>query len=518
MESSKSLTNDRGVDLFITIPSVVIVLGFALAIFLKKEAMNKFLTDTFWFMSYNFGWMFLVFFVITSIMCIWLVFGKYAHRRFGDEKPELSDFTFYAMLFTFGSSASIIYWVFIEFFFYLEGPPFNAEPFSLEALRWGSTYGTYHWGAVPFSSYALLGVAFAYFIHVKKQNTSRVSAACASVIGEKNANGMLGKIIDGFFLVTVVISSAGYSLGVSVPIVATFAERTFGVANTLGLKIWIMVAVTVCCGITIYTGLNKGMRFISNARLIMFFGVLVYVLIVGPTAFMINNTIESIGWQAQHIIQMSLQTDAIGGSGWPQSWTVFYGFFFVAAVVSGGLYIAKLCKGRTVRESVIASVIASAAGCAIFFWVMGNYSIYTYLGDPETFKAMMAQDPYNAIAYVIETLPFGKVVMAVLLVYAFISTWTFIQTAIYSMAMVAQPNLPDNEEPSKFGRIAWCVITGVLALAFLYIGGLQTVKNSMVWAGFPALALSILIIISTFKDMKKTWSEPENKESTKLIA
>lgn len=507
MEVQKSLNNDRRIDPLISISSLVVVLAFAIAIFLKRDVMDKFLTDTFHFTTFNYGWIFLVYFVITSIMCIWLICGKYAHRTFGDEKPELSTFSFYSMLFTFGSSASIIYWVFIEFFYYLEGPPFGVEPFSLEALRWGSTYGTYHWGMVPFSSYAIVGVAFAYFMHVKKQHTSRISAACSGVIGEKNANGLLGKIIDGFFLVTIIISTAGYSLGVSVPIVATFAEKTFGIPNTLTLKAWILIVVTICCAIAMYTGLNKGMSFICNARVIMFLGVVVYVLIVGPTGFMINNTIESIGWQAQHIIQMSLQTDAIGGSGWPQSWTIFYAVMFTAAAVSSGVYYAKLCKGRTVRESVIGIVVASAVGCAVFFWIMGNYSISTYLCDPETFKAMMAQDPYNAITYVINTLPLSKVVMVIILVYAFISTWTFTQSAIYTMAMVAQPNLPEDEEPSKFGRIAWCVVTGILSLALFYIGGLQTVKNSMVWAGFPAFVICVMIVISNFKDMKKTWAD-----------
>ncbi|MFA6807701.1 MAG: BCCT family transporter [Eubacteriales bacterium] len=507
MENRKTSTQNKSVDLVVTIPAVALVLFFAFMIFSYRDAMDKFLTDTFYLVTNGFGSLLLFLHVITFIMCIWLVLGKYAKKKFGEEAPDLSNFSFYSLIFTFGSSASIIYWVFIEFYYYLEGPPFGVEPFTVEALKWGSAYPVFHWGIFLFSAYAIVGVAFAFFIHVKKKNTSRVSAACECLIGEKHANGLVGRIIDGFFLFTIIVSTAGYSLGVSIPIVGTFFENTFGIDHTLSVDTGIIVAVTTCCALAMYTGLNKGMSFICNARIILFFAVAAFVFIVGDKAFMLNNILESTGWQAQHFIQMATQTDAVGGSGWPQSWTVFYALFFLAAIVSAGLYYAKLCKGRTVRECVIAIVVASSVGCAIFFWTMGNYSITTYLGDPETFKAMMAQNPYDAIAYVISTLPLAKGVMAALLVYAFVSTWTFAQSAIYTMAMVSQPNLGESDDPSKIGRIGWCVITGILTIAFLYIGGLQTVKNSMVWAGIPSAIVAVMVVISNFKDMKKVWGD-----------
>lgn len=507
MESKKMKEANRKVDLAVAIPAVAVVLAFALIIFLKRDFMDQFMSDVFWMVNNSMGWLWLVFCLGCLFVSMWLAFGPYGKKRFGDEKPDTSTFSFYANLFVFGSSASLVYWVFIEFYMYLEGPPFGVEPFSTEALKWASTYGSFHWGIVPFSSYAVIAVAFAFFMYVRKKKTSRVSAACATIIGEKNANGAVGKVIDCFFLIAIILSNAGYSLGVSVPIVGTFLQKVFGIEHTLTVDAGIVVAITIACAAAMYAGLNKGMTLVSNIRVIMFFALAAFVVIVGPTSFIINNTVESIGWQAQHMFQMSLYTGAADGSGWPQSWTMFFNIMFIAPIISCGLYYGKLCKGRTVRESVIGIIVASAIGCGVFFWTMGNYSIATYLGDPATFKEMYASSPYDAITYVLETLPGAKIIMVVVLVYAFLSTWTFVQSAIYSNAMVAQPNLPENEEPSKLGRVGWCVVTGIMALAFLYIGGLQTVKNAMIWAGVPSFILALIVIAGNFKDMKAIWGK-----------
>jgi L-carnitine/gamma-butyrobetaine antiporter len=504
--NKKQMGDDsRRVDYFIAIPAVVVILAFAVAIFLNRDAMDAFMSNVFWTVNNSVGWLWLVFCLACLFVSLWLAFGRYGNKRFGDDKPDTSTFSFYANLFVFGSSASLVYWVFIEFFMYLEGPPFGAEPFSVEALKWASTYGSFHWGIVPFSSYAVIAVAFAFFMYVKRKKTSRVSAACEFIIGERNANGILGKVIDCFFLMAIILSNAGYSMGVSVPIVGTFVERVFGVDHTLTMDIVIIALVTVACAVAMYTGLNKGMTMVNNIRVVLFFSVAAFVVLAGPTSFIINNTIESIGWQVQHLFQMSLYTGASDASGWPQGWTMFFNIMFIAPIISCGLYYGKLCKGRTVRECVIGIIVASAIGCGIFFWTMGNYSIAAYLGNPEVFKAMYASSPYDAILYVIDTLPFSNVMMVIILIYAFLSTWTYVQSAIYSNAMVAQPNLPEDEEPSKLGRVGWCVVTGVMAVAFLYIGGLQTVKNSMIWAGIPSFILAIIVIAGNFKDMKQIW-------------
>lgn len=421
-----------------------------------------------------------------------------------------SFFSFYANLFVWGSSASLVYWVFLEFYSYLSGPPFGVEPFSTEALKWSSSYGAFHWGIVPFSIYAVAGVAYAFFMFVMKRNTSRVGAACEGLIGRKRANGLLGKVLDYLYMVGVILSNSGYSLGVSVPIIAAFAAAVFGISSGIVTQAVIIILITLAMTITIYSGLYKGVTLANNIRVIIFFVLCAFVVVAGPTTFIINNTVESIGWQLQHFFQMTLYTSAADNSGWSQGWTMFFNIMFIAPIISSGLYYGRLYQGRKVSECVIGTVVASAIGCGVFFWTVGNYSIATYLGDPETFIAMYNSSPYDAIIYVVNTLPGGKVILAAILIYAFLSAWTFVQSSVYGNAMAAQPNLPDNEEPSKIGRVGWCILTGIMTLAFLYVGGLQTVKNAMIWAGIPSFIVAIFLIVANFKDMHRVWGKGED--------
>jgi len=493
---------DRSIDYWVSIPAIIVVLGFAAAMFANPEGMNTFMTSTFHFMNQNFGWMLLVFEFACVGLVLYFAFGKYANKRFGDEEPEGSSFSFYAMLFAYSSSASIVYWVFIEFYYYISGPPFGIEAFSEEAIQWSMAYPVFHWGILGFSSYAIIGIAIAFLLFVKKQGTSRVSAACESLIGEERANGPLGKTIDCVFLIGIIFSNAGYSLAVSVPIIGTFFSKVFGVEHTLALDIVILLVVVLCMAVAMWTGLKKGMTLISNVRLFMFFGVAIFIFFVGNTGQYCNSIVASTALWIQNFIPMSLNT-----SQWSQSWTIFYALFFIASVLGGGQFYSKLCKGRTVRQCVLGIVLASSAGCAIFFWTMGNFALDTYIADPAQYKALVEQDAYSAITYVIDQLPFSSVIMVMLLIYAFLSGWTFIQSAVYGNALVSQPNLPASEDPSKFTRLFWCVVTCVLSIGFMFIGGLQTVKNAMVFAGYPAFIICILIIAAFFKDIKKYWGD-----------
>lgn len=500
----------RVVDWAVVIPAVLTILVFAALIFAFPSAMDAFMTKTFWAINNSFGWLWLLFCLVCFFICIWLVLGKYRNKRFGDSKPKTSTFSFYANLFVWGSSASLVYWVFLEFYSYLSGPPFGVEPFSTEALKWSSSYGAFHWGIVPFSIYAVAGVAYAFFMFVMKRNTSRVGAACEGLIGRKRANGLLGKVLDYLYMVGVILSNSGYSLAVSVPIIAAFAAAVFGISSGIVTQAVIIILITLAMTITIYSGLYKGVTLANNIRVIIFFVLCAFVVVAGPTTFIINNTVESIGWQLQHFFQMTLYTSAADNSGWSQGWTMFFNIMFIAPIISSGLYYGRLYQGRKVSECVIGTVVASAIGCGVFFWTVGNYSIATYLGDPETFIAMYNSSPYDAIIYVVNTLPGGKVILAAILIYAFLSAWTFVQSSVYGNAMAAQPNLPDNEEPSKIGRVGWCILTGIMTLAFLYVGGLQTVKNAMIWAGIPSFIVAIFLIVANFKDMHRVWGKGED--------
>lgn len=504
-----NLDKNKGVDFSLLIPTLILTIVFCIVIFYFPEASNNFLTKVFVWATGSLGWVFILFTFACVSLTLWFIFGRYANKKLGDEEPERSIFSWISLIFVGSASASIVYWSVLEFFFYVQKPPFRVEPFSLDAYTWASAYGSFHWGPFPHCLYAAPAVVFAFMIFVKKVDTPRVSTACTSVIGAKNANGFLGKIFDITYMTALLISGAGISLGMSTPLVGTLVERVLGIEHTIVVDAILIILWTILFTITVYTGLQKGMRYIAVFRVGVIFALLTFILFAGPTSFMINNALESVGTQLQNLILLTTYTDALGKSRFPQDWTIFYYAFFLSSVVNFGIYYGRISRGRTVRQVALAVCFSGATGAMLFFWIMGNYSIDVCMKDPETFTALMESDPYDAIIYVWSTLPFSDVIIFAFLFYAFISVWSFMQALSYTLAMVSQKGLVGTEEPGKLNRIFWCALMGLLALALLFLGGLQTVKNSAVLSAIPGMILVFIAMIALLKDMNKTWGLPK---------
>lgn len=513
-ETEKKVQSSRAIDWPILLIAVGLCLVFAIAIFFNQEVMDQVMTAFYTMVNHNFGWLWLVLCLVCFFFCVWLAFGPLGKKRFGNDKPDTSTFSFFTNMFVFSASASLVYWVFLEWWLYMMEPPFGVEPFSTEALKWASTYGSFHWGIIPNSIFTVMGIAFAYYFFILKKTSPRIGPAMSGVIGEKAANGIIGKICDILYITCQTLGSSGYALGVSLPIIGSFAAATFGIVNDFSTQTIIMIVITTLCAICLAAGLKKGLTVASNIRAIIFFVILILVFILGNTSFIMNNIVESIGWQLQHVFQMALYTGAAEQSAWSENWTMFFNIMFIMSWITGGVYFGKLSKGRTVREVVICSILAMAIGCMIFFWVVTNYSIDIYLGAPEAFAEAYEIGDYNAITYIVSTLPFSKVFMVAFLVYAFISAWTFIQSTVYSLAIVSQPYLAPEEEPSRISRIVWAVVIGVLTMAFLSIGGVQTVKNACIVAGVPMFIMGCILVISIFKDIFKNWLPKVKGEDT----
>ncbi len=505
-------TRKKGVDFSLLIPTLLVTVCACLVIISFPEASNNFLTAMFNWGTQSFGWAFILFTIGYVGLMLWFIFGPYAHKRLGEGPPDRSTFSWISLIFVGSSSATIVYWAVVEFFYYVQSPPFGAEPFSQEAYIWGSAYGSYHWGVVPFAQYAAMAVLFGFMIFVKKVDTSRVSTACTTVIGERHANGLVGKVFDTFYMTSLLVSGAGLSLGMSTPLVGTLIERVFGIPHNLAMDAVLIIIWTFLFTLTVYTGLQKGMKYIANFRTACILTLLAFIFLVGPTSFIIHNSIESIGTQISNVVRMSTYTDVLGNSGFPQSWTVFYWAFFTSATLTSGLYYGRISRGRTVRQVALGVCFSGAIGAMIFFWVMGNYSISVCMQDEEMFTQLMGKDPYEAILYVWSQLPLKNVVIVAFLFYAFISVWSYMQGISYTLSMVSEKGLLGTEEPGKKNRIFWCALTGLLALTLLFLGGLQTVKNAAVISAIPVLFLSLIATVALLKDMKSIWGEKEIKE------
>ena len=332
-------------------PCLFIVVAIAVPSILNPEAMGRVLNGILAFITGKLGWWFSVFGLGTLFFLLWLAFGKYGNVVMGGEgeKPEYSEFSWVAMLFCAGIGISLMYWAVIEPIYYMQGPPFGLAPGSAEAAEWAAVYGPYHWGIIPWALYAIGTVPIAYNYYVRRNPRLRMSTASEAVLG-KYTNLWPGKIMDSFVMFGL-IGGVGTSLGLSTPMISAFVSRYFGVPQSMGLNVIIVVIWVILFSASVYRGLDKGIKVLSDINVYLAFFLAAFILFFGPGAFIMNYFVNGLGLQFTNFIRMALYTDPVNQSGWPQGWTIFFFAWWIAYAPFMALFVARISRGRTIRHS-----------------------------------------------------------------------------------------------------------------------------------------------------------------------
>ena len=243
----------------------------------------------------TFGWLYLLTGVGSFFFMIWLAYGPLGRIKMGasDEQPEFRSVPWIAMLFCAGIGISIVNWAFVEPLYFLSGPPLGIEAGTTEATEWAAMYPMFHWGVVPWALYLMPALPMAYVLYVRKGNVLRLSEACRGILGNA-VDGLIGKLIDVIVIFSIV-GGVGTSLGLSVPLVSALFQEIFGLADSFGLQMGILAAWTAMIAWSVYNGLNKGIQTLSNINAALGFLLLFFVLIAGPTIFLLNLWTNSVG-------------------------------------------------------------------------------------------------------------------------------------------------------------------------------------------------------------------------------
>jgi BCCT family betaine/carnitine transporter len=451
------------------------------------------------------GFLFLWFTVAVFAVLLWFAFGRYGSVRFGgcDARPEFGTLSWIGMLFCAGIGTSLLYWATIEWVYYYQGPPFGIEPGSAEAAHWGATYGLFHWGPLAWALYCLPALPIAYAFHNRKIPFLRISQACRGVIGDR-ADGPLGKLIDVLFIFGLV-GGTGTSLGLGTPILSESISSLTGIERTFGLDAFVILVWTAIFGTTVYLGMEKGIKRLADLNVYLGFLLCAFVLFAGPTVFILDTVTNSLGLLASNFFKMSLYTDPVGGSGFPQTWTVFYWAWWIAYAPYMGLFVARISRGRTVREVVAANLVWGSFGCWLFFAVFGNTALHDQLnGTVPVIEIMNEVSPQAAIVAVVEALPLGKVVLVLFVAMCFVYSATTLQASAYTIASVASRDLVAGEaEPLRWNRLFWALALGGMAVALLYLGGLKPLQTASLIVAVPLILVIALSVWSLLRWLKE---------------
>jgi BCCT family betaine/carnitine transporter len=499
------------IDALVFWPALIAVVAAIIPLAVYPEQSSQVLSQLLQLTTHKLGFLYLWFTVITMGLLLWFAVGKYGQVRFGgpDAMPEFRTVSWVAMLFCAGIGTSLLYWATIEWVYYYQAPPFGLEAGSAEAADWAAMYGLYHWGPLAWAIYCLPALPIAYAFHNRKIPFLRISQACRGVIGER-ADGPLGKLIDILFIFGL-IGGTGTSLGLGTPILSESIASLLDIERTFGLDVFVVVIWTIIFGTSVYLGLERGIKRLSDINVYLGLFLCAFVLIFGPTIFIIDTFTNSIGLLASGFIKMSFYTDPVGQSGFPQTWTVFYWAWWIAYAPYMGLFVARISRGRTIREVVAANLIWGSFGCWLFFALFGNTALHSELNKLiPVIDIMNDISPQAAIVAVVESLPLGMFILVLFVLMCFIYSATTLQSSAYTIASVASKDLRAGErEPKRWNRLFWAIALGGMAVSLMYLGGLKPLQTASLVVAFPLMFVIGLSVWSLLRWLKEDEADQE---------
>lgn len=506
---NKRLLNERDkIDWMITLLPLGIIVILCILFFFMPEQSNLILSQIRYFFGDTFGTYYLVIGLGIFILSLYIAGSKYGNIVLGepDEKPKYSFFAWGAMMFTCGLAADILFYSFSEWVLYATDPHM-AEMGSIQ--EWAGVYPLFHWSFIPWAFYLVLAVAFGFMLHVRKRSRQKYSEACRSILG-KHTDGWAGRMID-LLAVFALLAGTATTFSVATPLMATIIGELFHIE--VGRTVINIIILLITCFVYTYSLLHgfKGISFLANTCIYLFFGLLAFVLLFGgETRYIIETGFTSLGKMIQNFIDLSTYTDPLRTSNFPQNWTIYYWAYWMVWCVAAPFFIGNISRGRTVRQTIFGGYLFGVGSTLISFIVLGNYSMGLQMKESADFITMYNEtgDLYGMIVSIIKSMPCSSVIMVVVLV----TMIAFYATSFDSIALTAScysyHTLKDGEQPNKGIQLMWCILLILLPIALLFaessMSNLQTVS---IVAAFPIGIVIIMIVVSFMKDSKKYMEE-----------
>jgi len=490
---------------------VAIILVVCIPLVLSAETAGALLERLYEYISHEFGILYLLASVAAIGFLLWLAASRFGNVRLGDadEAPEFPTLSWIAMLFCAGVGAGLMYWCAIEWSYYYDNPPFGVEPRSTQATEWASTYGLFHWGFTAWAFYCLPAIAIGYPYHVRKLDILRFSISCNWFLKD-NDHGPVARTIDFLFMIAL-IGGASTGLGFSAPMIAACVAWLLGVESSFALEVGVMLLCVGLFVVSVWLGLKKGIKRLSDINLYLALGLLLFILLVGPTIFLVKTSLNGVGLMTQNFLRMNFWTDPFTESGFVESWTIFYWAWWVAFAPYVGLFITRISRGRTIRQIITGMLIFGSLGSWSFYMIIGNYSLFLQLTEQlDVVNIINTASGNAAIVAVLETLPLAAVVIAVFAFVSVIFAATTYDSASYTLASGATLHLKAGDDPARWHRVFWAFALAVMPITLMFLGhytddpgqGLRIMQVMLLVVSLPILVVGVFMTVSLVKSLQ----------------
>ncbi|MEZ0575167.1 BCCT family transporter [Halodesulfovibrio aestuarii] len=488
----------------ILIPATIILIGIIACSILFTEPFEQLLKSVYSVFTNTTGTLFLWATLVMMFLSVFFMFSRYGEIKFGekDEKPEFNNYSWISMMFCSGVAGAVMFWSIVEPLFNLAYPPMFAEPLSREAFEWSMAYVLLHWGPVTWPWYMVSALPICYLYYKRKKPVLRISSTAEPILGEK-ANSGIGRGIEIIFIIGLMFSNATV-MGVSVPIVNHALSAVLGIKPSFTLELVILGISAVIFTASVSLGLKKGIKVLSDANVVIALGLVLFCFVTGPTVFIVDNFTNSMGQMLSNFWGMILWTDPYTKGSFPQDWTIFYALWMASYGPFMGLFIARISRGRTVRQVIALGLAGGIAGSYMIHAVFGGYTLHAQLnGVVDAVDMLKASGGSAALVSVLSTLPAGTFVLIGYCVFSTIFLATSVDSCAYIISCSATTKLVPGTEPTRGHRFYWAAIQAGLALAAITLGGLGPAKVFANFAGALMLVPIAFGIASWFKMTKQ---------------
>ncbi|MFP6812143.1 MAG: BCCT family transporter [Moraxella sp.] len=462
------------------IASALLIVGFIIFGSLFGELAGEVFNQLQSFITHRFRWLFIILMNVTVVFSLYIALSRYGDIRLGHqtEHPEYSLLSWFGMLFSAGIGIGLLYWGTAEPLYHFMSPPMGQAE-TVEAAKQAMSISFLHWGIHAWALYCVVALSLAYF-HYRRGLPLSIRSVLYPLIGQK-IYGKWGHVVDTLAVFGTMFGVVT-SLGLGAMQINAGFSNVFGIPNNVPVQLCLIAIITAMATLSVMMGLDKGIKRLSDINIVLTVLLLGFMLLFGPTQFIIDSFIENIGNYVSQLIPLGFWSEAYSNTDWQANWTIFYWAWWVSWSPFVGIFVARISRGRTIREFIFGVLFipmlllffwfTTFGGSAVHMELMGNYGLI------EAVKA----DYGSAIFKLIEYYPLTKPITLVIVV--MIMLW-FVTSSDSASLVIDMLTAGGDTNPPKIQRLFWALSQGVIAAVLLVAGGLSALQAVAIIAGFP---------------------------------
>lgn len=455
----------------------------------------------------NFGWFYLWVVLGLVVMALILAFSRYGDLKLGgeDDEPEFSIGAWFAMLFAAGMGIGLVFWGVAEPVSHYGAPPPGIAPNTPEAANAAMRYSFFHWGLHPWAVYSIVALAIAFF-QFRKGGSALVSTAVQALPWRWVRP--LGPLVNVLAVIATAFGVAA-SLGMGALQINSGLARVLGLPVSGTAQVGIIVVTTALFLVSAVTGVDRGIKWLSSFNLVMAALLALAVFLLGPTVAIIDTFTTTLGAYASEFVRMSLRMTPFRDSGWVGGWTVFYWAWWVSWSPFVGLFIARVSRGRSIREFILGTVLAPTLAAFVWFSVFGGTALNMEILQGLPIADAVKADVSTALFSVFDALPLGGLMTGVATVLVLVFFVTSGDSATLVLGMMSTGG---NENPPPRVKVIWGVLVAGIAISLLLAGGVKAVQTATIVFALPFTTVILLMAVALWRGVRDDWNEEQRRD------